>query len=117
VDDVRSAWRGWYAVVVLGSLYVVACVDRLILNLMVEPLRHDLHINDTQVSLLMGAAFAVFYSLVGLPLGRMADIGNRKWLVVSAALVWAPAPSGRAWRGRSGCCAPCGSALRSAKRR
>jgi MFS family permease len=88
VREIRSVWSGWYAVVVLGGLYVVAGVDRLILNLMVEPLRHDLHINDTQISLLMGAAFAVFYSVVGLPLGRVADIGNRKWLVVSAAVVW-----------------------------
>jgi MFS family permease len=88
MDRAGSEGRGWYAVVVLGSLYIVACVDRLILGLLVEPLRRDLHINDTQVSLLMGAAFAVFYSLVGLPLGRLADVGNRKWLLVSAAVVW-----------------------------
>jgi MFS family permease len=84
----RAAWRGWSAVAVLGSLYIVAFVDRLILGLLVEPLRHDLKIDDTQVSLLMGAAFAIAYSFVGLPLGRMADVGNRKRLLVASALIW-----------------------------
>jgi MFS family permease len=83
--DVR---RGWCAVGLLGALYVVAFVDRVILGLLVEPLRRDLHIDDTQVSLLMGAAFAVFYAVVGLPLGRMADVSNRKWLVIGAAVIW-----------------------------
>ena len=87
-DSARKVARGWYAVVVLGSLYIVAFVDRLILGLLVEPLRADLHITDTQISLLMGVAFAVFYSFVGLPLGRVADIGNRKWLLVGTALIW-----------------------------
>jgi len=80
--------RAWYAVAVLGCLYIVAFVDRLILGLLVEPLRADLHITDTQISLLMGVAFAFFYSVVGLPLGRVADVGNRKWLLVITALVW-----------------------------
>jgi len=84
----RSAWRGWYAVGLLGALFIIAAVDRLILGLLVEPLRQDLHIDDTQMSLLMGAAFAIFYAIVGLPLGRLADIGNRKRLIVGSALVW-----------------------------
>lgn len=86
--DRRRALGAWYAAVLLGSLYIVAFVDRLILGLLVEPLRADLHINDTQISLLMGVAFAVFYSFVGLPLGRVADVGNRKWLLVGTALIW-----------------------------
>jgi MFS family permease len=80
--------RAWYAVALLGCLYIVAFVDRLILGLLVEPLRADLHITDTQISLLMGVAFAFFYSFVGLPLGRVADVGNRKWLLVGTAVIW-----------------------------
>jgi len=80
--------RAWYAVAVLGGLYIIALVDRMILGLLVEPLRADLHVTDTQISLLMGIAFAFFYSVVGLPLGRVADTGNRKWLLVVTALVW-----------------------------
>jgi MFS family permease len=80
--------RGWYAVGLLGALYVVAFVDRMILGLLVEPLRRDLHIDDTQISLLMGPAFAIFYAVVALPLGRTADVSNRKWLVVGAAVIW-----------------------------
>jgi len=84
----RTLRRGWHAVALLGALYIVAAVDRLILGLLVEPLRHDLNIGDTEMSLLMGAAFAIFSSVVGLPLGRLADVGNRKRLIVASALVW-----------------------------
>jgi len=84
----RPAWRSWYAVGLLGALFIIAAVDRLILGLLVEPLQQDLHIDDTQMSLLMGAAFAIFYAIVGLPLGRLADSANRKRLIVVSALVW-----------------------------
>ncbi|MET0272490.1 MAG: MFS transporter, partial [Phenylobacterium sp.] len=84
----KASLRPWYTVILLGLLYIVAFVDRSILGLLVEPLRADLHITDTQISLLIGVTFALFYSLVGLPLGRVADIGNRKWLLVGTAIVW-----------------------------
>jgi MFS family permease len=83
-----------YAIYVLAIFFVVAILsytDRLILNLLVDPIRHDLGITDTQVSLLQGAAFAVLYSVIGLPLGRFADRFNRRNLIVFGVVVWSVA--------------------------
>lgn len=81
--------RAWYAVAVLGALYVVAFVDRMILGLLVEPLKADLGITDTEISLLIGLAFAVFYSVIGVPMGGLADRANRRNIIVATSLLWA----------------------------
>jgi MFS family permease len=85
---VISPGRAWYAVLLLGTLYIVAFVDRAILGLLVEPIKADLGVTDNQMSLLIGATFAVFYSLVGLPLGRLADRISRRRIILVTALVW-----------------------------
>ena len=64
---------GWYVVFVLILAYTVSYVDRTILTLMVDPIRKSLHITDVQISLLHGLAFAVFYTLLGLPIGSLVD--------------------------------------------
>ena len=79
---------GWYAVGVLLLAYTVAYVDRSILTIIVEPIQRDLHINDTQVGLLHGFAFVIFYVSLGVPLGILADRANRKWLIVGSITVW-----------------------------
>lgn len=79
---------GWYAVIVLAIAYIFSYMDRQILTLLIEPIRRDLAISDTQVSLLSGLAFAVCYCIAALPLGRLADIGNRRNLIAAGVLVW-----------------------------
>ena len=78
----------WYVVGVLTFVYVFSFIDRQIMNLLVAPIRRDLHINDTQMSLLMGFTFAVFYTFFGIPLGRMADTHSRRGLVAAGFVVW-----------------------------
>lgn len=78
----------WYVVVILTLAYVVSFIDRQIMALMVEPIRRDLDISDTQISLLLGLAFAIFYTLLGIPLGRLADIYNRRKIIVIGVTVW-----------------------------
>ena len=56
--------------------------------LMVGPIRRDLGISDTRMSLLMGLSFALFYSLLGLPIGRLADRTSRKWIITAGIAVW-----------------------------
>ncbi|PHZ85484.1 hypothetical protein CRD36_06595 [Paremcibacter congregatus] len=63
-------------------------IDRQILVLLVEPIKADLQINDTQVSLLTGFAFAITYTVMGIPLGRVADVWSRKYVIVSSVTVW-----------------------------
>jgi len=83
-----SAVLGWWALAVFTIALVVAYADRQVLNLLVDPVRADLHISDTQISLLQGAAFALFYATAGVPLGRAADIFPRRAVIVAGVLGW-----------------------------
>ncbi len=83
-----AARYAWYVVGVLTLVYVFSFIDRQILNLLVAPIRRDLGISDTQMSLLMGFSFAVFYTFFGIILGRMADTGSRRFLIAAGFVVW-----------------------------
>ncbi len=78
----------WYVVGVLTLAYVFSFIDRQILNLLVGPIERDLDINDTQMSLLMGFSFAVFYTLFGIPLGRLADSRSRRAIIAVGVALW-----------------------------
>lgn len=78
----------WYVVSVLTLTYTVSFIDRQIMALMIEPIRHDLNISDTQVSLLIGLAFAVFYTLLGVPIARLADRYSRRGIIAAGIAVW-----------------------------
>src|SRR6056297_414250 len=69
----KSYWYEWYVVGVLMVAYMVAFVDRQVITLLVEPIRADLEISDTGISLLMGLAFAIFYVTMGVPIARLSD--------------------------------------------
>jgi MFS family permease len=83
--------RAWVTVAILMVAYVLSFVDRQILNLLVEPIRRDLLISDTQMSLLMGLSFALFYTVCGIPLGRVADTRSRRGLIAVGVLFWSAA--------------------------
>ena len=78
----------WYVVIVLTAIYMLSFVDRQILSLLVPQIEHDLNIKDTEIGLLGGPAFALFYTFMGLPLGRMVDSLNRSRLVGICIVVW-----------------------------
>jgi len=79
---------GWYAVAVLFLAYTFSYVDRVILTILVEPIQRDLNINDSQLALLHGLAFVIFYVGLGIPLGYVADRVSRKKLIVASIAVW-----------------------------
>ena len=81
----------WYVVGVLMAAYVLSFMDRQILNLLVTPIRRDLRIGDTQMSLLMGFSFAIFYTFFGIPLGRLADSRSRRGLIAAGVVLWSVA--------------------------
>lgn len=78
----------WYVVVILTIAYVFSFLDRQILALLVEPIRADLGISDTQMSLLQGLAFGIFYTLLGIPLGRLADRRSRRGIIAAGITIW-----------------------------
>src|SRR5437660_4025606 len=73
-----------YVVGVLTLVYVFSFIDRQIMSLLVRPLRRGLNITDTHVSILMGLAYAIFYTLCGIPLGRLAATRSRRAIIAAA---------------------------------
>jgi MFS family permease len=63
-------------------------LDRMIMGLLVGPIRESFQISDTQYSLLAGFAFSLFYAVMGIPLARIADAGNRRNLIAAGIAVW-----------------------------
>jgi MFS family permease len=78
----------WYVVVILFLAFTVSYIDRQIISLLVDPIKADLGISDTQIGLLQGFAFTVFYTFAGIPLGRLADKKNRKWIISIGMFMW-----------------------------
>ena len=80
--------RQWSAVALLTAVYTVSFIDRQVINLLVDPIRVDLDLSDTEISLLQGLAFALPYVLLSLPMGRIVDIANRVRVLLLGLLVW-----------------------------
>src|SRR6202011_3039946 len=78
----------WTVVAILIATAVLSYTDRQVLSLLVDPIRADLGISDTEISLLLGTAFAVVYGLAGIPLGFLADPPSRRNLIFAGVLVW-----------------------------
>jgi MFS family permease len=78
----------WYALSLLILAYVVAFIDRGILALLIEPIKHDLGLSDLQMSWLLGPAFGIFYVTLGLPIGVLADRSSRRNLLMAGVVLW-----------------------------
>jgi MFS family permease len=84
----RVSAYGWYALLVLVLVYVINFVDRQIISILAQDIKHDLHLQDAQIGFLYGTAFAVFYALFGIPLGRLADSWYRGRLIAIGLGLW-----------------------------
>ncbi len=80
--------KSWYVVSILTLAYVSSFIDRQILSLLVEPIKRDLQISDTQISLLMGLSFGIFYTILGIPIARLADLKSRKQIIGWGIGLW-----------------------------
>jgi len=81
--------RGWWLVAALFIAGIVSYANRLVLGVLVDPLRASFGVSDSAISLLQGPAFTLIYVLASLPIGRLTDRVNRKRLVTLGATVWA----------------------------
>ena len=84
----RVTAYAWYALFVLVLVYVVNFIDRQILSILVGDIKRDLGVSDAQIGFLYGTAFAVFYALFGIPLGRLADSWYRGRLMAMGLTLW-----------------------------
>jgi MFS family permease len=84
----RHTGYSWYVVIVLTVIYTLSFIDRKIVAFLVGPIRADLQISDTSMGLLGGFAFAIFYTLLGLPMGWVADRKSRRGLIAVGVVFW-----------------------------
>jgi MFS family permease len=85
---IRVGAYAWYALFVLVLVYVINFIDRQILSILAEDIKRDLGLDDAQIGFLYGTAFAVFYALFGIPLGRLADSWYRGRLMAMGLALW-----------------------------
>lgn len=81
-------WRTHYALFVLASIYVFNYIDRQLMAILIEPVKLEFGISDTQIGLLSGVTFAVFYTVFGFPLGRLSDRVGRKPVIAFSCIAW-----------------------------
>lgn len=87
----KSEIYAWYVVILCMLAYIFSFIDRQILALMIEPIKADLNLSDTQFSLLHGLAFSIFYAFMGLPLAYIADRFSRPKLIAFGVIFWSVA--------------------------
>ena len=78
----------WYGLSVLFCVYILNFIDRQILSILAEDVKRDLGLTDQDLGFLYGTAFGIFYSLFGIPLGRLADHWNRVRLLAIGLSIW-----------------------------
>jgi predicted MFS family arabinose efflux permease len=85
--DFTPGYRA-YALGLLVVVYVLNFVDRQILTILAKPIADELQFSDTQLGLLTGPAFALFYTFAGIPIARWADVGVRRSIIALALFIW-----------------------------
>ena len=78
----------WYVVALLTLANISSFLDRQILSLLVQPIKRDLHLSDSKMGLLMGLSFALFYTIFGIFIGRLADNTNRRNIIIGGVTIW-----------------------------
>ena len=86
-DEFSSAHLA-YMLGIFFTINVFSYMDRIVLSVLVEPIKQELLLTDTQMGLLTGFAFALFYAVMGFPIARLADKGHRKHIIVISMALW-----------------------------
>ena len=84
----RAGNRRDWSLGLLFTAYALSLFDRQIINVLAQDIKIDLHLSDTELGLLAGSAFGIFYSIFGIPLGRLADRLDRVKLIAAAVVMW-----------------------------
>ena len=87
-DPYSRPFYRWYVISILALAYAVSYIDRMIISLMVDPIKQTLDLSDTQISLLLGLSFAIFYTTSAIPIAWAADRFNRRNIIASGITLW-----------------------------
>lgn len=86
--DWPSPARSWYALVIFALTLMVNILDRSVISLLIPPIKEDLQLSDTEVSVIIGFAFVVFYALMGFPIARLVDTKSRRLILGVCVSIW-----------------------------
>lgn len=78
----------WAVLLILAAVNSVNYMDRWVMSVLIEPIKHDFGLSDTQLGLLTGLAFSLGYALMALPIARVSDSGSRRNVLVGAITMW-----------------------------
>ena len=87
----RSVAPAWVVLAVLTSVYVLNFLDRQLLSILAKPIQDSLHVTDRELGLISGLYFALFYCLISLPVGWLADRTSRTGVLAAACALWSAA--------------------------
>ena len=97
-DDAAPATSTSWSRLLKGYVLCLLCLsafmsvlDRQIVGVLLESIKHDLHASDTEMGLLSGVYFSIFYLIAGIPLARLADTTNRRNLIALSLVAWSAA--------------------------
>lgn len=84
----RVSLSAWYSLAVLTLIYVCHSVDRSVMSIVIEPMKAEFNLTDSQVGIMTGLAYATLYALAGIPIGYLIDRTNRRNLLALLVTVW-----------------------------
>lgn len=87
----------WMLVFVLFLVSSSGAIDRTMVAILLEPIKHEFHVSDTALGLMTGFAFGILYAILGLPLGRYADRGDRRLLITISVGLWSILTAACGW--------------------
>ena len=88
IADTLALKRRTITLILLTAAYFFSYMDRQILAILQELIRKDLQLSDTQLGLLAGFAFAIFYATLGIPVARLADRTSRRNIIAASLTIW-----------------------------
>ena len=84
----KTPFYAWYALALLMVVYILNFLDRTIIYILFPLIKKELAFSDTQLALLGTTSFVIFYTILGIPFGRMADKGSRTKIIAIGVAVW-----------------------------
>lgn len=84
----KVTWRTHYTLGMLAIIYIFNYIDRLLVSILIEPIKLEFGVSDTMIGMLSGVAFAIFYTVFGLPIGRLSDRIGRKPVIAVSCIAW-----------------------------
>lgn len=88
MNEQRTPAYSWYALSLLMVIYVLNFLDRTVIYILFPLIKKEMQFSDTQLALLGTTSFVIFYSLLGIPFGRMSDRGSRTRIIAFGVVVW-----------------------------